>query len=87
MQRRQTVVRVVLPLLVLLSLACGPCNLFSAAVPTPPFPIAVSTESAAQLESRINQNLSGEPGQQFIMRMTDAEVTSLVATKLAKYDE
>jgi hypothetical protein len=56
-------------------------------MPTPPQPIAVSTESAAQLESRIQQNLGGQPGQQFILRMTDAEVTSLVATKLAQYDE
>ena len=87
MQRRQGLVRLIVALLVLLSLACGPCSLFSASVPTPPHPIAVSTESAAQLESRISQNLGGEPGQQFIMRMTDAEVTSLVATKLAEYDE
>jgi uncharacterized protein YpmS len=74
-------------LALLLSLACGPCNLLSAEVPTPPRPIAVSTESAAQLESRIQQNLGGEPGGQFILRMTDEEVTSLVATKLAQYDE
>jgi hypothetical protein len=87
MQRRQVLVRLVVPVLVLLSLACGPCNLFSAVVPTPPHPIVVSTESASQLESRISQNLGGQPGQQFIMRMTDAEVTSLVATKLAEYDE
>jgi hypothetical protein len=77
-----------LPLVVLfLGMACGPCNLLSADVPTPPHPIAVSTESAVQLESRIQQNLAGEPGQQFILRMTDQEVTSLVATKLAIYDE
>jgi hypothetical protein len=56
-------------------------------VPTPPRPITVSTESAAQLESRIGQNLNGAPGEQFIMRMTDGEITSLVATKLAAHDE
>jgi hypothetical protein len=71
----------------LLILACGPCSLLSADLPTPPHPIAVSTESAAQLESRIQQNLGGAPGQPFIMRMTDAEVTSLVATKLSQYEE
>ena len=87
MEQRHVWVRVIIPVLVLLSLSCGPCSLFSADVPTPPHPIAVSTESAAQLESRIQQNLAGEPGKQFIMRMTDAEVTSLVATKLAQYDE
>ena len=72
MQRRQVLVGLVAPVLLMMILACGPCGLFSAAVPTPPHPIAVSTESAAQLESRISQNLGGEPGQQFIMRMTDA---------------
>jgi hypothetical protein len=86
-EKRHVVVRLALPFLLLFSLACGPCNLFSAEVPTPPHPIAVSTESAAQLQSRIQQNLGGEPGQQFIMRMTDAEVTSLLATRLAEYDE
>jgi uncharacterized protein YpmS len=87
MEKRHAWVRVIIPFLVLFSLSCGPCSLFSADMPTPPRPIAVSTESAAQLESRIQQNLAGEPGKQFIMRMTDAEVTSLVATKLAQYDE
>ncbi|MCL7454652.1 MAG: hypothetical protein M8467_16555 [Anaerolineae bacterium] len=87
MLERQRWVRLLAPLVLLLGLACGPCNLLSSDVPTPPRPIAVSTESATQLESRIRQNLSGEPGQQFILRMTDAEVTSLVATQLAKYDE
>jgi hypothetical protein len=62
MQRRHQLVRRFVPVLFLLGLACGPCNLFSAEVPTPPHPIAVSTESAAQLQSRIEQNLGGEPG-------------------------
>jgi hypothetical protein len=87
MQKRQRSIHFLAPLVLLLGLACGPCNLLSGDVPTPPRPIAVSTESAAQLESRIQQNLTGEPGQQFILRMTDAEVTSLVATQLAEYEE
>jgi hypothetical protein len=87
MERRRLLLYLAVPLLFLLSLACGPCSLFSADVPTPPHPVAVSAESAEQLESRIQQNLAGEPGTQFIMRMTDEEVTSLVATKLAQYDE
>jgi hypothetical protein len=87
MEKRPALVRFLVAVLVLFGMACGPCNLLSADVPTPPHTIAVSTEAAQQLESRIQQNLSGEPGQQFIMRMTDAEVTSLVATKLAQYDE
>lgn len=86
-QKRRVPVHITVAILVLLSVACGPCNLFSADVPTPPHPIAVSTESAMQLESRIRQNIGGEPGQQFILQMTDTEVTSLVATELAKYDE
>lgn len=87
MQKRPVLVRLILPFFVLFSLACGPCSFLSAQAPTPPNPIAVSTESAAQLQSRIQQNLGGEPGQQFIMRMTNAEVTSLVATRLSQYDE
>jgi uncharacterized protein YpmS len=87
MDRRRLLIHIAVPLLFLLMLACGPCSLFSAEVPTPPHPVAVSVESAEQLESRIQQNLGGEPGKQFIMRMTDEEVTSLVATKLAEYTE
>lgn len=87
MNRRRAQLRWIVPVLLLMGMACGPCNLLSGDVPTPPHPIAVSTESAGQLESRIQQNLNGEPGQQFILRMTDAEVTSLVAVKLSEYDE
>lgn len=87
MQKRERWLRLLAPLALLLGLACGPCNLLSRNAPTPPHSIAVSTESAAQLESRIRQNLTGEPGQQFILRMTDAEVTSLAATTLAQYDD
>lgn len=87
MPERPGLVRILVAILVLFGTACGPCNLLSSEAPTPPHPIAVSTEAAAQLESRIQQNLGGQPGQQFIMRMTDAEVTSLVATKLDEYGD
>lgn len=87
MPKRHTPIYLVVPLLIMVLLACGPCNLLSGDVPTPPHPLAVSTEAAGQLESRIKQNLTGESDQAFILRMTDAEVTSLVATELAKYDE
>jgi len=86
MRERSPLFRFVIPTVVLLALACGPCGLLSGSVPTPPHPIAVSTEAAGQLESRIQQNLRGQPGQQFILRMGDDEVTSLVATKLAEYE-
>jgi hypothetical protein len=86
MRKRPVLVRLIVPVVMLLILACGPCNLLSGEMPTPPHPIAVSTESAAQLESRIQQNLGGEEGQQFILRMTDAEVTSLLAAELAELD-
>ena len=86
MRERSTLFRFIIPMAVLLGLACGPCGLLSGSVPTPPHPIAISTEAAGQLESRIQQNLRGQPGQQFILRMGDDEVTSLVATKLAEYD-
>jgi uncharacterized protein YpmS len=87
MQKRPMLVRLAVPALLLFVLACGPCSLLSSQVPTPPRPIAVSTESAGQLESRIQQNLTGEPGQQFILRMTDTEVTSLIATELTQYGD
>ncbi|MGD2206322.1 MAG: hypothetical protein PVH17_06050 [Anaerolineae bacterium] len=87
MREQPVFVRIMAPLLVFLALACGPCSILSAELPTPPHPIAVSTEAAGQLEARIRQNIRGESGQQFILRMTDAEVTSLVATELARYDE
>jgi uncharacterized protein YpmS len=87
MRERSTLLRLIAPIVLLLSLACGPCNLLSANLPTPSRPIAVSTEAAGQLESRIEQSLQSPPGQQFILRMSDQEVTSLVAVKLAQYDE
>jgi len=87
MDRRHPLLYIAVPLLLLLTLACGPCGVFSADAPTPPHPVVVSAESAEQLESRIQQNLGGEPGKQFIMRVTDEELTSLVATKLAQHDE
>jgi hypothetical protein len=87
MPDRRRLIRLIVPVFLLLGLACGPCNLLSGEAPTPPQPIVISTELATQLESRIRQSLGGEPGQQFILRMTDDEVTSLVSIKLAQYDE
>ncbi len=81
--------RWLLPLVLLIGTACGPCNLLTqeAGVPTPPRPVVVSTEAAERLESRIRRSLNGEPGQPFILRMSDSEVTSLAAIKLAEYGE
>jgi len=87
MPKRAILVRLLISLALFGGLACGPCNLLSGEIPTPPHPIVVSTESAGQLEARIEQTLKGQPGQQFILNMTDDEVTSLVTTELAKYDE
>jgi hypothetical protein len=87
MRDRQQVVRLLVPLVAMFALACGPCGVLTGKQPTPPHAIAVSTEAAARLESRIRQNLRGQPGSEFILRSTDTEVTSLAATELAKYDE
>jgi hypothetical protein len=87
MNERPLWVRLLIPVVFMFVLACGPCNLLSGSVPTPPHPVAVSTEAADQLESRIQQNLTGEPGQQFILRMTDQEVTSLLVSKLNEYGD
>jgi len=86
-RERQAILRLVIAVMALAGLACGPCNLLSREQPTPSHQVAVSTEAAGQLESRIQQNLSGQPEQPFILRMTDAELTSLLGTKLAQYDE
>jgi hypothetical protein len=72
---------------VLLSLACGPCNLVSRDLPAPPARVVVSAEAATQLRSRVESTLSGQPGQQFILRMSDVEVTSLLNSELSKYSE
>ncbi|MGQ9598463.1 MAG: hypothetical protein ACUVWZ_03500 [Anaerolineae bacterium] len=87
MSKHSWMIRFILPFWLLIGLACGPCNFLSREMPTPPRPLVVSTEAAAQLEARIQQSLRGEPGQQFILRMTDVEVTSLVASKLTEYEE
>jgi hypothetical protein len=87
MWKRSAPVSLILPFLLFVTLACGPCSLLAAETPAPPRPIAVSTEAAGQLQSRMRQNVSGEPGQQFILHMTDTEVTSLLAEELLKYDE
>ena len=83
--REQRLIRLVIAVLALAGLACGPCNVLSPDQPTPPHRVVVSAEAAGQLESRIEQNLGGQPGQPFILRMTDAELTSLLATKMAQY--
>jgi uncharacterized protein YpmS len=87
MRKPSAKVYILFAVLLLPSLACGPCDLFSSAAPTPSHALVVSSDAAAQLESRIQQNLNGERGQQFILRMTDSELTSLLSTKLAEYDE
>ena len=87
MRERQAVFRLAIAAMILTGLACGPCNLLSREQPTPSHQVAVSTEAAGQLESRIEQNLSGQPEQPFILRLTDTELTSLLSSKLAEYDE
>lgn len=76
-----------IPFVFLLVLACGPCSFLSRQSPTPPHDVVLSAESADQLEARLRQSLGSPSGQQFILRMTDGEVTSLLAQELAKADE
>ena len=72
-------------LVIVFGLACGPCGSLAGTMPTPPHDIILSTDSAERLESRLRQSLQGAPGQRFILSMTDSEVTSLVRSKLAAY--
>lgn len=85
--KRPAVLRALAAAAVLLALACGPCSLLGTQSPTPPRPVVESTEAARQLESRVRQSLSSAPGQQFILTVTDSELTSLAAMELAQYDE
>lgn len=87
MPSRLKLVHLIIPLVILQAIACGPCGLLSGQSPTPPHRIAVSTEAAQQLEARIQENLSSPTGQPFILRLSDAELTSLLTTELAKYSE
>ncbi len=84
MPNRLKLAHLIIPIAVLMALSCGPCGLLSGASPTPPHRIAVSTEAAGQLEARIQENLSSPTGQPFILRLSDAELTSLLTTELAK---
>ncbi|NLE75391.1 MAG: hypothetical protein GX605_01395, partial [Chloroflexi bacterium] len=71
-------------LLVFTLAACGPCSFFSPPPPNEPIPtITISEEAASGLEQKIRQELQESPNHEFIIRITNDEVTSLVATKLA----
>ena len=87
MRERSTLFRFIIPIVVLLGLACGPCGLLSGSIPTPPHVrLPYLPKRPANWNRASNRTCSGQPGQQFILRMSDEEVTSLVATKLAQYD-
>lgn len=75
----------VVAILIVLSLACGPCGSLSRAVPTPPHDISLSADLAGRLDARLQQSLRGAPGQSFILSITDSEVSSLVSSELAPY--
>ncbi len=70
-----------------LSMACGPCNLLSGNLPTPPQPLSVSPESAEHLEADLQSAINAARGAPIILHATDDEVTSLISAKLAEIDE
>jgi hypothetical protein len=82
----QISVPLTISVLMLVSVACGPCSLLSGPSVTPMHPIIVSTEAAGQLEARMRQSLGGPLGQEFILSITDAEITSLLAVQLARHE-
>ena len=87
MHHRPRRIGLVLLLVMALSMACGPCNLLSGNLPTPPRPIDVSSEAAEDLEADLHSAANAASGAPVILRATDGEVTSLIAAELAKIDE
>jgi len=78
----------VVALLVLMVVACSPCSLLSSGTRQEPVPtITVSDEAAQRLEDRLRQELQESPNQQFIIHITNDEITSLVNQKLAEAPE
>jgi hypothetical protein len=77
----------ILLLILGITMACGPCNLLSGNLPTPPRPISVAPESAEQLEADLQSALNAASGAPVIVHATDQEVTSLISTELARIDE
>ena len=72
-------------LLVLALMACNPCSFLSGRTPQEPVPtITVSAEAAQRLQDRLYQELQENPNPQFILRITNNEITSLVSQKLAE---
>lgn len=69
------------------SMACGPCNLLSSNLPTPPRQLSVSPEAAERLEASLQSAANAARGAPIILRASDDEVTSLIASHLAKIDE
>lgn len=80
---------VLLPLLLLAVLACGPCSLSSCSAPREESvpTIEVSQAAAQSLEDKLREQLEENPNPQFLIRITNEEATSLVNARLAEAEE
>ncbi|MBC7223108.1 MAG: hypothetical protein H5T59_02345 [Anaerolineae bacterium] len=79
----------VLALLLLAVLACSPCSLVApSAPPQETLPtITISSVAARRLEARLREQLQENPDPQFILRITNEEITSLVNEKVSEAEE
>ncbi len=68
-----------------LLLACSPCRSGESAIPGGP--VQVSPEAADRLEAKLREALQNNPSGQFILHLTDEEVTSYAALKLGEAEE
>jgi len=76
----------VIGLLALTILACGPCASLSRTVATPPRPIAISTPAAQRFEEKVGELLKLPPGQPFTLRVTEGELNSFLLLKLSEIE-
>ena len=84
MNRKRRALMLSLAVFVLL-LACAPGRSGEPSIPGGP--VQVSPEAADRLEAKLREALQNNPSGQFILHLTDEEVTSYAALKLGETEE
>lgn len=79
MQRKHAVLTGLLLILVMITMACIP----NQTPEMPGVPVEVSEESARRLENNVSEALQQSPSSQFTLTITDEELTSWVALRVA----
>lgn len=73
----------VIVLIVTMTVACMPNSANSAGPEVPGGPVEISEEAARRLEEKVAQAFQAGPSGQFTLRLTDEEVTSWLALRVA----